>query len=477
MTDYMALMDRWAGEHIRYEIERTLEGLPRLLASTSYSFRDDLYPRLSAIDEQIPGVGMQYAHWEGATPRFPFAKAFDPVVRPLSYVPYHLAAPMTYSAMAREVVNDAGAHIEQCVKTLFITGRNRRSLGQVINSPRVVKRLGTELVEGIAQYTPSWNAAKHDYEGSGPESVISLDEAIRNYFSARSLGAAVLDATGSLSGVVQAIEDAANSRIYYKRGRLLLDSNVRPLPQNGNDAAVDSGDHSGTQGQERRRLQPELGVTPVHVVATPSFAEWLNELPYTAMVAVVAAVERLAAYGRLLARPEVERLITRALPETYILVPEPPAVGRAILFVFDPMDRAVLLEGDYELGKQKRFRAAARRYRKPRKRLRLVTGPDLLPFTDVVAHLTDEDRAEVSAMRACAAAASAMLGDTELRDARQRIQLERDYLAKRPEPGIDDALLSDNWLLRHSRDKAAQIGYGDAVLESLPPGECNCRDA
>ncbi|MDE0289920.1 MAG: hypothetical protein OXJ36_18880 [bacterium] len=477
MTDYMALMDRWAGEHIRYEIEGTLEDLPCMLASTSYNFRDDLYPRLSAIDEQIPGVGMQYAHWEGITPRFPFAEAFDAVVRPLSYVPYHLAAPMAYSVMAREVVNDSGAHIEQCVKKLCITGRNRRrSLGQVINSKRAVKRLGVELVEGITQYTPSWNAAKHDYEGSGPESVITLDDAIRNYFAARSLGAAVLKATGSLSGAVQAIEDAANNRVYYRRG-CLLDSQVRPLPQIGSDSAVDSGNHSGTQGHERRRVQPELGVTPVDVVVTPSFAEWLSELPYAVMVAVAAAVERLAAYGRRLGLPEVERVITRAFPETFILVPEPPAVGRAILFAFDPMGRAVLVEGDYGLGKRKRFRAAVRRYRRSRKWIRLVAGPDLLPFTEVVAHLTDEDRAEVSAMRACAAATSAMLGDMELRDARQRIQLELDYLAKRPEPGIDDALLSDNWLLRHSRYIAAQIGYGDAVLESLPGVACGCRDA
>ena len=286
----------------------------------------------------------------------------------------------------------------------------------------------------------------------------------------------MLKATGSLSGVVQAIEDAANNRVYYRRG-YLLDSQVRPLPQTGSDTAVDSGDHSGTQGHECSCPQPELGVTPVDVVVTPSFAEWLNELPYTAMVAVVAAVERLAAYGRLLGPPEVERVITRASPETYILVPEPPAVGRAILFAFDPMGRAILVEGDYGLGKRKRFRASVRRYRRSRKWIRLIAGPNLLPFTELVAHLTDEDRAEVSAMRACAAATSAMLGDMELRDARQRIQLERDYLTQRPAPSIDDALLSDNWLLRHSRDKAAQIGYGDAVLESLPGVACDCRDA
>ena len=101
----VALLDRWTDKNIRAELEQVLHELPDLVASASYDFRHDLYPALSAIDEQIPGVGMQYVHWEGATPRFPFAKAVDVVVRPLSYVPYRLATPMMANVMAREVVS------------------------------------------------------------------------------------------------------------------------------------------------------------------------------------------------------------------------------------------------------------------------------------------------------------------------------------------------------------------------------------
>ena len=139
-------------------------------------FRDDLYPCLSAIDEQIPGVGMQYAHWEGATPRFPFAKAFDPVVRPLSYVPYHLAAPMTHSVMAREVVNDAGAHVEQCVKKL--TGRNRRqSLGQVHQqpasreTPRYRACSGDHAVHTFVEWLPNMTMKVADRNLSSPSTM------------------------------------------------------------------------------------------------------------------------------------------------------------------------------------------------------------------------------------------------------------------------------------------------------------------
>ena len=468
MTDYVELLDRWTDKNLRAELEQVLHELPNLVASASYDFRRDLYPALSAIDQQIPGVGMQYAHWEGATPRFPFAKAVDAVVRPLSYVPYHLATPMMYNVMAREVVNDAGAHVEQCVKLLNI-GRNRRvPLGVLVNNSRVKKRLGPDLVGAINQYTPSWNVAKHDYEGGGPQSVITLDDAIRNYFVARSLGAAVLKSIGSLNRTVQAIEEASDNHSYYNRG-YLLDTRVRPLVQSTKDAP-DPGvvEHGDTHGRPTLSQRPELYVTPIHVVATRSFSDWLDRLPYAAMVAVVAAVERLAAYGRRLGPPEVEQVPTRAFPETYVLVPEPPAVGRQVLFAFDPTGRAVLIEGDYRLGKRKRLRAAVRRYRRSRHWFRLVSGSDLRPFTDVVAHLTDEDRAEVNAMRAATAMTSVMFGESDRRDARQRIQLELDYLMNRPNPEIADERLSDNWLLEHNRDIATKIGYGKAVLDHLP---------
>ena len=469
MTDYRALLDKWVNRGTRLAVERVLEHLPHLIASASYNFRHDLYPRLNTIDQEIPGVGMHYVHWEGATPRFPFAKAVDAVVRPLSYVPYHLAAPTMYSVMAREVVNDAGAHVEQCVKKLIVAGHNRRSpLGVAVNSKKAKRSLGSDLVEAINQYLPSWNAAKHDYDGGGPESLITLDDAIRNYFVARALGAAVLKTNGLLDRAVEAIEEAASNQTYYNRG-YLLDSHIRSLPPTKDADCDAANEHSDTQGRQRPSPKPELCVTPIRVVVTPSFAEWMDRLPYAVMVAVVAAVERLAAYGRRLGPPEVERIITRASPETYTLVPEPPAVGRAILFVFDePLARVVLLEGDYRLGKQKRLRAAVRRYCRSRGWIRLATASNLRPFTEIVAHLTDEDRAEISAMHACAAATSVMFGELDLRDARQRIQMELDYLAKRPELRIDDARLSNHWLLRHSRHKATRIGYGEADLGSLP---------
>jgi hypothetical protein len=54
-------------------------------------FKNDLYPRLAAIDQQIPGTGMQFVIWDDKTPWFPFSPKFDGIIRGLSYVPYILA--------------------------------------------------------------------------------------------------------------------------------------------------------------------------------------------------------------------------------------------------------------------------------------------------------------------------------------------------------------------------------------------------
>jgi hypothetical protein len=64
-------------------------------------FKDESYPRLSAIDSNIPGIGMQYAVWSRTTPHYPFVKEFDGIVRPLRYIPYGLASNMGKDMLTR----------------------------------------------------------------------------------------------------------------------------------------------------------------------------------------------------------------------------------------------------------------------------------------------------------------------------------------------------------------------------------------
>jgi len=79
-------------------------------------FKQDSYPRLAVIDGQIPGVGMHYAIWKGATPLFPFEPKFDGIVRPLTYVPYLLASNVSPQMASRFITKTMGGHVEECIK-------------------------------------------------------------------------------------------------------------------------------------------------------------------------------------------------------------------------------------------------------------------------------------------------------------------------------------------------------------------------
>ena len=82
-----SLASAWLPYAIGVELQAIRQEVPALIGRNSYVFERDLYPRLRALDIQIPGAGMHHACWDSGTPRFPFWKPFDSVVRPVSYVP------------------------------------------------------------------------------------------------------------------------------------------------------------------------------------------------------------------------------------------------------------------------------------------------------------------------------------------------------------------------------------------------------
>ncbi len=218
-----SLASAWLPPAISGELHAIRQEVSALAGRNGYVFERDLYPRLRALDIQIPGVGMQYVRWDSGTPRFPFWKPFDSVVRPVSYVPYHLAASaMLLGSMAREVVNDSGAHLEQCVKRVR-GAPGKKPLGPAVNTPRVRSHIGDELADAIGKYTSVWNVAKHEFEGGSPESVLSLPDAIEAYFVSRALGCRVLEAvkSGTASRICSALDDASRRGIFYRRGYLL----------------------------------------------------------------------------------------------------------------------------------------------------------------------------------------------------------------------------------------------------------------
>ena len=222
-------------------LERLLEthapgvssGLQKAFDTRVLDFKRDLYPLLAALDSEIPGIGMQYATWREGTPHYPFSMEFDSIVRPLRYVPYYLAGIRGLSMIARDVVQESGAHLESCVKELC-WGKGLKGasyshgpLGTLARKHEVRSLLGTTLSAATSEYcSVSWNEAKHNYSGGGPRSVITLEDAIGCYFVARALGAKVLTAAGRIEALTKAIQDAKDREQFYMTGQ---------LPRHGDD--------------------------------------------------------------------------------------------------------------------------------------------------------------------------------------------------------------------------------------------------
>ena len=229
------------------------------------------------------------------TPRFPFSKPFDSVVRPISHVPYHLAASGTpFGWMAREVVSDSGTHLEQCVERVKGAPK-KQPLGPTLNTPRVRRQIGDELFDAIDNYKSVWNIAKHEFEGSGPESVLSLADAMEAYFVARALGFRVLETAqhAAVDKMYAALDDASRKGDYCRRGY---------LPPKPTDTPSGT-DRTDTATQVVEPPRPTVIVGPTDVVGTPDFGAWLQSVPYPTWVSVIAAAERLAAFGRSLGIP------------------------------------------------------------------------------------------------------------------------------------------------------------------------------
>ena len=454
LPDLQSLMERLLPATLVASLEATLEGAEALFSQPYFDFEEDLYPQLRDLDSQIPGVGMQDVTWMDGTPMFPFSRRFEGVIRPLTYVPYYLASPMARGAMARSVIDTCGAHIEQCAKRVR-GAPGRKSLGRILSTQAVSKRLGDELVHALKDVNLLWITAKHDYKSGRPESLFSLTDAIRGYFLARHLGALVLAVTSStaLHKMQADTAEAASKCRYYRKGR--LPSRQQPTPDaDRTSRPKPSGSHT-------------IRVAPVEILAVPCFGDWLTSLSYPRWVASMAAIERLADYGRSLGAPEVTPMGNTAVPRVYSLEPEPPAISTQILFVFDPSDRVVLLHGD-DISYTRKPRTVIRRYRSLRRSSRLLRIAELVSLSDLLGSITRVDRAEINAARTQAALATIAFNEHEMRQARERIQLDLDYLVNRPKPDVGTETLSDNWLLRHNRDISAYIGYGISVLEQLP---------
>lgn len=187
------------------------------------NFKRDLFPGLKEIDLAIPGAGFQYVIWVNHEPKYPFPGwDFDPIARPMRYIPDYLTSGMKFVNIARAVARESGGHVEECVRAFCATINppmyryEWMPLGKLAKHPIVINSLGTELTRSLSEYTDVLvNKAKHEYGSGKPEPVISFPDALGGYFASRILGFQVLERGGILDKYVEAIRKAYSQGIVY----------------------------------------------------------------------------------------------------------------------------------------------------------------------------------------------------------------------------------------------------------------------
>ena len=437
------LLRDWMERSVYDELDRLLGELPRLLERPSYNFRHNLFPRLRDLDRRLPGVGLHHVMWVGGLPRIPLPQSFEGVSRPLDQVVRSMSASDSPQGLASyPIATSSTSHLEQCVK-LVPNADPRKPLGTLAHQQEVKTFLGAVLAGGIGNYATSLgNRAKHVMAaGQSSTSPINFCDAIRGYFVARVLGAAVLEKIGILQNWVAGTKNAAEAE------RFDVDPNISAPPGYGRY------DHPGDGTLVR----------PTEISALPEFCEWLSSLRQMARVGAIAAIERLAAYGDDLADPHV----TRWGQTLFLLEPEPPALGLSIVFIRLWGVKTVLLMGidNWELRKRpiRQFSAA---WRKRRQVLR--SFQKTVQLSDIIGEVDQDARDEIDAAKVYMAAMSIMFQEQTMAEARRMIQRDLDFLDKRPSSAARDGQTTDDRSSWSYKEMLATFELDTEILKHLP---------
>lgn len=187
------------------------------------NFKRDLFHSLEKIDLAIPGAGFQYVIWVDHEPKYPFPGwEFDPIARPMRYIPTYLASGMKFTDIARAVVHLSGGHVEDCVKAFCGTLNppeyrfQGMPLGTLARQRRLIDSLGVDLTGQLYEFAIVLvNKAKHEFGSGSPYPVISFPDALGGYFASRILGFQVLQKGELLDKYIEAIRNAFSQRITY----------------------------------------------------------------------------------------------------------------------------------------------------------------------------------------------------------------------------------------------------------------------
>lgn len=437
------LLRDWVEPSVYDELNRVLRELPRLLERPSYNFQHSLYPSLRVIDNRIPGVGLHHVAWLAGLPRIPLPGAFEAVSRPLDQVARSMCTSDSPQGLASYSIATAStSHLEQCLK-MVPKANPTRPLGALARQPEVITFVGAVLAGAIQDYATSLgNRAKHVMaDGTDSTSPIGFSEAIRGYFAVRVLGAAVLEKIGILQNWVASTDNAAQSE------RFDTDADIAVRPDYGRYAHPGAGTY----------------VRPTEISALPEFCEWLDSLRRMARIGVIAAIERLAAYGDDLADPHVTRWGQTLL----LLEPEPPALGLSIVFVRLWGVKTVLLMGidKWQLRKRpiRKFSAA---WKKRRQVLRSIQRT--VQLADIIGEVDQETRDEIDAAKVYMAATSIMFQEQTMTEARHMIQRDLDFLDKRPSDATSNEPTTEDRSSWSYREMLARYKLDSEIMKHLP---------
>ncbi len=187
------------------------------------NFKRDLFPSLEKIDLEIPGAGLQYVIWKGHEAKYPFPGFdFDPISRPMKYIPTYLASGVKFPGMARFIAHLSGGHLENCIQAFcekqfpsdsrYLT----MPLGTLALRPILIELLGSDITEPTHELARALvNKAKHEFRTDSPLPVISFPNALGGYFASRILGFQILQKAGLFDIYVEAIRSAFEKRIVY----------------------------------------------------------------------------------------------------------------------------------------------------------------------------------------------------------------------------------------------------------------------
>ena len=204
-----------------------LPSLDRVIAlqASGAPFQPEALTLLIEADERIPGVGTPHSVFlDDRRYVYPFDAEFESIIRPLRYSLAQIGSAYAQSTSARFAVQTAASHLEGCLKALCGGRHRRKPLGALLRTREATSLLDGDLRDAMISFTDQGaNVAKHDFSNAdGPIPLFAFADAVYAHYLARRFGAAVLDACGQLDPMIDAVNNAAERKSFFRGAALSI---------------------------------------------------------------------------------------------------------------------------------------------------------------------------------------------------------------------------------------------------------------